>query len=61
MVRRQLLATGELAPEEQRGSGANLTPAHVYFGRGQTILLEREKIKRNTIENRRLNYRQIAA
>jgi DNA-binding winged helix-turn-helix (wHTH) protein len=40
---------------------ANLTPADVYFGRGQTILLERERIKRRTIENRRLNYRQIAA
>jgi hypothetical protein len=40
---------------------ANLTPADVYFGRGQTILLERERIKRHTIENRRLNYRQIAA
>ena len=38
---------------------ANLTPADVYFGRGQTILLERERIKRHTIENRRLNYRQM--
>lgn len=27
---------------------SNLTPADVYFGRGQTILLERERIKRNT-------------
>jgi len=40
---------------------ANLTPADVYFGRGQTILLEGERIKRNTIQNRRLNYRRIAA
>ncbi len=40
---------------------ANLTPADVYFGRGQTILLERERIKRQTIQNRRLNYRSIAA
>ena len=32
----------------------NLTPADVYFGRGQTILLERERIKRKTIQNRRL-------
>ena len=30
---------------------ANLTPADVYFGRGQTILLERERIKRQTIQN----------
>ena len=28
----------------------NLTPADVYFGRGQTILLQRERIKRNTIQ-----------
>src|SRR6266702_2540682 len=27
----------------------NLTPADVYFGRGQTILLQRERIKRQTI------------
>ena len=30
----------------------NLTPADLYFGRGQTILLERERIKRNTFEQR---------
>ena len=39
----------------------NLTPADVYFGRGQTILLERERIKRQTIQRRRLNHRAIAA
>jgi hypothetical protein len=33
---------------------SNLTPADVYFGRGQTILIERERIKRQTIANRRL-------
>ena len=27
----------------------NLTPADVYFGRGQAILLERARIKRKTI------------
>ena len=32
----------------------NLTPADVYFGRGQAILLERARIKRNTITQRRL-------
>jgi putative transposase len=32
----------------------NLAPADVYFGRGQTILIERERIKRQTIANRRL-------
>ena len=39
----------------------NLTSADVYFGRGQTILLERERIKRQTIQRRRLNHRAIAA
>jgi putative transposase len=39
----------------------NLTPADVYFGRGQTILLERERIKRKTIQNRRLLHRRQAA
>jgi len=39
----------------------NLTPADVYFGRGQTILLKRERIKRKTIEHRRLQYRKDAA
>ena len=40
---------------------SNLTPADVYFGRGQTILLERERIKRKTIEHRRLQHRNVAA
>jgi hypothetical protein len=33
----------------------------VYFGRGQTILIERERIKRQTIVNRRLMLRRQAA
>ena len=40
---------------------SNLTPADVYFGRGQTILLERERIKRNTIQKRRLQHQKRAA
>jgi len=40
---------------------SNLMPADVYFGRGQTILLERERIKRNTIQNRRLLHQKKAA
>jgi hypothetical protein len=40
---------------------ANLTPADVYFGRGQTILIERERIKRQTIANRRLLHRRQVA
>ena len=39
----------------------NLTPADVYFGRGQTILLERERIKRDTIKQRRLQHHSKAA
>jgi putative transposase len=39
----------------------NLTPADVYFGRGETILLERERIKRQTIANRRLQHHAQAA
>ena len=40
---------------------SNLTPADVYFGRGQTILIERETIKRKTIGNRRLLHRRQVA
>ncbi len=39
----------------------NLTPADVYFGRGQTILLKRERIKRDTIHKRRLQHQSKAA
>ncbi len=39
----------------------NLTPADVYFGRGQAILKARERIKQQTIEQRRLQYRKSAA
>ena len=39
----------------------NLTPADVYFGRGPTILLKRERIKRETITQRRLQHRLKAA
>jgi transposase InsO family protein len=39
----------------------NLTPADVYFGRGQTILLERERLKRRTIQQRRLLHQSQAA
>ncbi len=39
----------------------NLTPADVYSGYGQTILLEREKTKRRTFEKRRLHHARTAA
>ena len=39
----------------------NLTPADVYFGRAEAVLLERERIKRQTIANRRLQHQLRAA
>jgi hypothetical protein len=39
----------------------NLTSAYVYFGRGQTILLKRMRIKRKTIQHRCLMHHQNAA
>jgi transposase InsO family protein len=39
----------------------NLTPADVYFGRGQSILAKRKKIKKRTIATRRLHYQRHAA
>src|SRR3712207_5899872 len=39
----------------------NLTPADVYFGRGRAILLERGRIKRQTIQKRRLLHHSQAA
>lgn len=48
-------------PPALHESLGNLTPADVYFGRGQTIMLQRERIKRETINQRRLLYRKAAA
>jgi putative transposase len=39
----------------------NLAPADVYLGRDRTILIERERIKRQTIADRRLLHRRQAA
>lgn len=39
----------------------NVTPADAYFGRAQAIIKQRERIKRKTIEHRRLHHRKIAA
>ena len=37
----------------------NLTPADVYYGRGEMILHERKRIKMETLKQRRLNYEKI--
>ena len=39
----------------------NLTPADVYLGRAEALLLERERIKRQTIASRRLQHQLHAA
>jgi putative transposase len=39
----------------------NLTPADVYLGRGEAVLLERERIKRQTLASRRLHHHAQAA
>jgi len=39
----------------------NLTPADVYFGRGQRILKRREEIKWRAIQHRRRNHFNAAA
>ncbi|MEL7049055.1 MAG: IS3 family transposase [Pseudomonadota bacterium] len=39
----------------------NVTPADVYFGRDKGILQQRERIKRKTLEARRLHHRKQAA
>jgi len=39
----------------------NVTPADAYFGRAPAIIKQRERIKRQTIEHRRLQHRKLAA
>jgi transposase InsO family protein len=39
----------------------NVTPADAYFGRASAIIKQRERIKRQTIEYRRLQHRKRAA
>jgi putative transposase len=39
----------------------NVTPADGYFGRAPAIIKQRERIKRQTIEYRRLQHRKLAA
>ncbi len=39
----------------------NVTPADAYFGRAASIIRQRERIKRKTIEHRRLQHRKLVA
>ena len=39
----------------------DVTPADAYFGRASVIIKQRERIKRQTIEHRRLQHRKLAA
>ena len=39
----------------------NVTPADAYFGRAPAIIKQRERIKRKTLEYRRLQHRRLAA
>ena len=39
----------------------NVTPADTYFGRAQAIVKKRKRIRRQTIEYRRLQHRKFAA
>ncbi len=40
---------------------SNVAPADAYFGRAENIIKQRERIKRQTIEHRRLQHRKLAA
>ena len=60
-LERQVAAFEHYNHARSHESLANLTPADVYFGRAETILLERERIKRLTIANRRLQHQLRAA
>ncbi len=39
----------------------NVTPSDVYFGRDKEILQQRERIKQNTLKERRLQHRKQTA
>ena len=39
---------------------SNVTPADAYFGRAETIIKQRDRIKLQTIEHRRLQHRKLA-
>ena len=63
-----MLASVVIAEDQAKGNHQlyheslnNVTPADAYFGRAQAIIQKRERIKRQTIEYRRLQHRKLAA
>ena len=52
---------GRYTPRRYHESLGNLTPADVYFGRDQSIIEKRRKIKKQTFEKRRLAHKRQAA
>ncbi len=51
----------DVAVQVQNWSQNNVTPADVYFSRDKAILRERKRIKKQTIQNRRLQHQKQAA
>jgi hypothetical protein len=55
-VRTALLSCAARRVLRRAFTTAGLTPADVYFGRGESILEERKRIKEKTIQSRRLQH-----
>ncbi len=51
---------GHYNDQRYHESLGNLTPADVNFGRGQTILMKKERIKRRTTEHQCLQHARAA-
>jgi len=51
----------EMGRKKSMFSRRDVTPADAYFGRAPAIIKQRERIKRQTIEHRRLPHRKLAA
>ena len=58
-TRRDSRGSGGYNNERYHESLNNLTPADVYFGRGEMILKERERLKKMAIINRRNEYQKL--
>ena len=54
------LCQGASSHQRYNESLNNVTPSDVYFGRDKAILKQRKRIKRGTLETRRLHHRQCS-